>query len=327
MKKILLIAGLICAQSAFADLTIYTDRVAARLQPIADAFTQQTGEKVQIVELAYPEIVKRINAEQENTPVDLIFTKDLIYINELTNMGWFQPFQSEIVKESIPAQMRSSQDLWTAISFRVRTLVYNSAVVDPSSIETYQDLASETWAGRVCVRSGAHAYNQALVSSFVHNLGEENTAQFLTALMDNLAFAPMSSDRAVIDAIAAGQCDVGIVNHYYLAPYVEANPSFVVKPAFLNQNSTGVHTNGSGIGIYKDSKNAAVAQQFIEFLLNDDVQLEWSAGHYDYPAKANLLPSTLVSDWGLFKTEDASWETLGTHLPAALRIISEVQYK
>ncbi len=326
MKKAFLIAALLCTQSAFADLTIYTDRVTANLQPIANVFTARTGEKVTIVELAYPALKARIESEKETSPADLIFVKDLIYLNELSDLGHFKPFAADLAA-SVPEQMRSSSNLWTAISFRVRSLVYNTTSVNPNEIQSYEDLATDKWAGRVCVRSGNHAYNQALVSSFVHNMGTEKTTSFLTSLLSNLSVDPMSSDRAVIDAIASGVCDVGFVNHYYLAPYVAANPAFVVKMAFLNQGSTGVHTNGAGIGIYKASKNQASAEQFISLLLEDQTQLDWSANHYDYPAKANLIPSTLIKDWGLFKTEQASWETLGKSLPAALKIISDVQYK
>lgn len=327
MKKALFIAALICSQSVFADLTIYTDRVTANLQPIANEFTARTGEKVTIVELAYPALKARIEAEKENSPADLIFVKDLIYLNEMADLGWFKPFTSPVVASAVPEQMRHSQNLWTAISFRVRSLVYNSTIVNPSDIQSYTDLASDVWAGRVCVRSGSHPYNQALVSGLVHNLGAEKTTEFLTGLLGNLAVDPMASDRAVIDAIAAGVCDVGLVNHYYLAPYVAANPAFVVKMTFLNQGSTGAHTNGTGMGIYNASKNQTSAEKFMELMLEDQTQLQWSAAHYDYPAKANLIPSTLIKDWGLFKAEQASWETLGKSTPAALKIISEVQYK
>ena len=327
MKKALFVAALICAQSAFADLTIYTDRVTANLQPIANEFTTRTGEKVTIIELAYPALKARIEAEKENSPADLLFVKDLIYLNEMADLGLFKAFTSNTIATAVPAQMRNSQNLWTAVSFRVRSLVYNSTIVNPADIQSYTDLASAAWAGRVCVRSGSHAYNQALVSGFVHNLGAEKTTEFLTALMGNLAVDPMTNDRAVIDAIASGVCDVGFVNHYYLAPYVAANPAFVVKMSFLNQGSSGVHTNGTGIGIYKNSKNQASAEQFMELLLEDKVQLQWSSVHYDYPAKTNLIPSTLIKDWGIFKTEQASWETLGKNLPAALQIIKDVEYK
>lgn len=326
MKTIFMALTLI-TNLAMADLTIYTDRPTARLQPIAEQFTKNTGVQVQIVEAAYPALKARIETENEQSPVDLIFVKDLIYLNELSQINWFQKFDSEKVTTSVPSQMRSSKNLWTGISFRVRTLVYNSTTVAPTQIENYSDLAREEWAGKVCVRTSNHAYNHALVSSFVENLGEQKTVDFLKSLVANLAVAPMASDRAVIEAIAAGQCDVGIVNHYYLAPYVEANPAYVVKPVFMNQKTTGVHTNGAGMGIYKNSKNVALATQFMELMLEDSVQLDWSKAHYDYPVKKNLIPSSLIKNWGTFNFNQTSWENLGQHLPAALKAISDADYK
>lgn len=328
MKKALLIAAaLICSQPAFADLTIYTDRVVANLQPLANEFTALTGEKITFVELAYPAIKAKIDAEGDASPADLIFVKDFIYLNELADQGYFKPFTSTAVTSSVPEQMRNSKNLWTALSFRARSVIYNSTTVNPADIKDYTDLSQDIWAGRICVRSGSHPYNHALVSGLVHNLGSEKTTDFLKSLIANLAVDPLANDNAVINAIASGVCDVGIVNHYYLAQQTAANPAIVVKMAFVNQGTTGTHTNGAGIGIFKNSKNQAAAEKFMEFMLADKNQLQWTAHHFDYPAKANLIPSSLIKDWGLFKTEQASWETLGKSTPTALQIIKDVEYK
>lgn len=326
MKKIFLVF-LLTTQAALADLVLYTDRPTARLQPIADQFTAATGEKVQIVEMAYPQIKARIEAEGDQSPADLIFVKDLIYLNEMSQLKWFKPLQTEQIRSLLPHHFVHSQNDWAVISYRARTVVYNINTVNPADIQDYADLAKPEWAGRICVRSGTHPYNQALVSSFIHNYGYEQTKTFLSSIIENLATAPISGDTAVLNAIANGQCDVGIVNHYYLAPLVEANPAFPVKALFVNQNSTGTHVNGTGIGIYKNSKNAATAQKFVEFMLTDKIQLEFSAAHYDYPAKMNLIPSSLIRDWGTFKTDSVTWENLGLYFNQSLTLINEIGYK
>jgi iron(III) transport system substrate-binding protein len=325
MKIVLVL--LIFSQMASADLMIYTDRVTARLQPIADQFTALTGEKVQILELAYPQIKERLIEEKENSPADLVFVKDLIYLNEMTKLNWFQKFNSDIITSSVPENLRQSNNLWTAISMRARILIYNSSLVNPAEIENYQDLAEDKWAGRICLRSGTHPYNQALVSSFVANYGADRTQKMLTAILANLAAEPLSGDSAVINAVATGQCDVGIVNHYYLAPLVDANPAFIVKPLFLNQKTTGVHVNGSGMGIYRYSKQNKLATQFLELMMTDEAQLTFSKAHYDYPVKLGLSPSSMINQWGPFKADTMSWEKLGDYFEQALKIISDVQYR
>ncbi len=325
MKSALIL--LLVSQIANADLVIYTDRPTARLQPIADQFTDQTGEKIQIVELAYPAIKTKLIEEKENSPADIVFVKDLIFLNEMTKLDWFQSFKSEIITKSVPQAFRHSKNLWTGISSRARTVVYNSATVNPTEIENYEDLAQKKWAGRICLRSGTHPYNQALVSSFVANYGVAKTTSMLTDILTNLAQAPMSGDTAVINAIAAGECDIGIVNHYYLAPLVEANPAFAVKPLFLNQKTTGVHMNGTGMGIYKFSKKSELATKFMEFMMTDETQLAFSKAHYDYPIKSGLLASSVINQWGNFKSESVSWEKLSDSLDQALKIISDVDYK
>lgn len=326
MNKLLLLS-LFTTQLAHADLILYTDRPTARLQPIADEFTSQTGEKVQIIEMAYPQLKARIEAEGQQSPADLIFVKDFVYLNEMSTLGWFKPFQSKSIRSALPSSMIQSKNLWAGVSFRTRTVVYNTNTVNPSEIQDYKDLASETWAGRICVRTGAHPYNQALVSSFIHNYGYDATKEFMSQILSNLAEAPMANDTAVLNAIANGQCDVGIVNHYYLAPLVEANPAFPVKPIFVNQNTTGSHVNGTGIGIYKLSKNEKVATEFMEFLLTDKIQLQFSAAHYDYPAKTNLIPTSLIRNWGTFTADATPWENFEKYFNQSLKLINEINYK
>jgi len=322
-----LITALLLSLISKADINLYTDRPTARLQPIVDEFTALTGEKVNIVELAYPQLKAKLEAEGEQSPADLIFVKDLVYLNELSQLRWLKPIINPNLKSVVPQGLIHSSQDWIAVSFRARTIVYNPNSVEAHSLQDYSDLAKPEWNGRVCLRSGSHPYNTALISSFIHNYGYEMTKNFLSKIINNLAVAPLNGDTAVINAIANGQCDIGIVNHYYLAPLVEANPAFPVKVQFVNQKTTGTHINGTGIGIYRKSKNTVQAEKFIEFLLTDKIQQQFSAAHYDYPAKVNLIPTSLISNWGQFKADSVSWEALDQHLNATKTLINEINYK
>src|SRR5690606_17135696 len=100
-----------------------------------------------------------------------------------------------------------------------------------------------------------------------------------------------------------------------------------IKPFFANQNTTGTHVNGSGIGVAKYSKNATLAQDFIALMLQEPAQLHLSSSHMDYPAALGVIPNTLIKDWGTFKADTTNWSLIGEQVPAATRIIKELQYK
>lgn len=326
-----LLAGLLIAAAGFAaqaeTLTIYTDRPTARLQPIADQFKAAKGVDVVIVEKSYADIVTQIESEGATTSADLIFTKDLVFLSDMTQRGLLQPLTNAAVKSRVAPAMKDQNDYWVGVTFRARTLVYDPAVVNPSELSDYADLADPKWAGRICMRTSKGTYNVALIASLVHHKGEAEAKNIMAGILDNLATDVFPNDKAMMTAIANGQCDIGISNTYYLAEMLQANPNFPIRPLFANQNSTGVHTNGTGIGIVKYSQKAALAQEFIALLLEEPAQLHLSASHLEYPAALGVTPNTLIKDWGTFKIDPTSWSVIGEQVPAAQRIIKELDYK
>lgn len=325
---VLVVGGaLLFASQSFAALTVYTDRPAARLQPIADEFTQATGEKVVILEQAYPKILAQLKSEGTTSPADVVFVKDLVFLAELSNLGWFQPMTSTVVEQSVAAQMRDSKLLWTAITIRGRTIVYDSTRVQPSELKGYEDLASPKWAGRLCLRTSQSAYNEALVGGLIETHGLVKATAIVDGWVKNLATDPISGDTGVLEAIASGVCDVGITNTYYLGQMIAKQPAFPVKAFFADPLSSGVYGNGTGAGVAVTSKQKELATRFIELLLSDKNQLEMSSVHFDYPAKMGLLPTTLVKDWGVFKYNDSNWSVVGSRAAEARDLMKAVQYK
>ncbi|MNL18920.1 putative binding protein component of ABC iron transporter precursor [compost metagenome] len=273
---------------------------------------------VKIVEGAY----KDLNVET----ADLVYVKDLVYLANLTNKKALQPFANATIASRVQPAMKGLNNEWVGLSFRARTIVYNPANVQASEVKSYEDLADGKFAARICLRAGKDAYNQALVATWIHHKGYEATKVLLTALMDNLAMDPYPNDTAMLEAIANGVCDVGISNSYYLANLLDKNPNFPVKIAFANQDTTGVHINGSGVGILKTSAKAEIAQQFVTMMLTDKYQLELSGLHNEFPAVVGLVPTGVIKNWGTFKTDATSWTVIGDQLPAAKQLTTEVGY-
>lgn len=337
--KIVVAVMIFASATASADLVLYTDRPTAGIAPVAAEFEARTGTKVVIVEQAFSALYPRMKAEKELglQQFDLIFVKDMILLSQLSTEGFFQPSTSPALAGIVDSSMQDPNRLWTAVTFRARTLVYNPSRVDVAKINTYADLAKEEYAGLLCLRTSKANYNVALVASLIKNLGYDAAKSVVENWVLNLAVGELPDDNSVIEAIATGQCSVGITNSYYLAGYHAKNPSFPVAIEFLNQDSSGVHVNGSGIGVAKDSKQQALAESFIALMLEEKFQLQMSSAHLDYPARKGLMPNTFIKDWGnpaitapgehKFKIDQTNWAEIGILADQSKKLISDVNYQ
>ncbi len=322
MKLVSLALALLCS-SAWADLTVLTDRPQDRFANAAKAFTAATGVNVVFIEAGYADLLKKL---EEKAPADVIVTKDLVYLAELDQKKLLQPLAQSAPVQRVHDFMRASQKNWVALSHRVRTAAYDPSRLNASELTTYEDLASPKWRGSLCLRSSKGSYNEGLVAYLIQTHGTKKAEAIVQGWVANLAAPVFANDTSLLEAIANGTCDVGIVNHYYLAQLHAKNPNFPVQIAFLNQALGGVHSNGAGMGIVADSKQTQLAQKFMEILLADGAQLEISASHFDYPAVQGLAPTSLIKNWGTPKLDPTSWSDIGANVGEARRIMKEAGY-
>lgn len=313
--------------NAKADLTVYTDRPSSRMANAATAYQAKTGQKVIFVEAVYADILKKIQAEGAGTPADLIITKDIVHLAELKNKSLLRPLKHTAATDRVHAHMKDEQNHWIGLSFRARSLVYDASRISPEDVPSYADLAKPEWQGRLCLRTSKGGYNEALTGYLIHTHGETMAREIVAGWVANLARPVFPNDISMMEEIARGNCDVGIANHYYLAQLLAAKPNFPVRMAFLEQEDGGVHTNGMGVGLVVHSEQGELAQEFVDILLSDSIQLELSAAHFDYPVVKGLAPNTHIKDWGSFKMDPAPWGRIGDLAPKARHLMDELGYK
>lgn len=324
MRLLLSALLLLAATPTLAALNLYTDRPKDKLAPLVQEFELKTGQTINVIELPYAQLITQLETAQD---ADLIFVKDMVFLNDLAQKGWLKSMTSQQVKDTVHPTMRDPQGLWTAVTIRPRTIAYDPSRVNPAELSTYEDLASAKWAGRLCLRTSNSSYNQALVASLINRLGMTATSEVLKGWVANLAQPVFPNDTAVLEAIANGQCDLGIVNSYYLGALVAQRPAFPVKLFFANQLTTGVHVNGSGIGLAKTSSQPALAEKFIELLLSESSQLYLTNMQFDYPAKMGLTPTSHVKSWGEFRFDLLNWSVIGMSLNDAKSAMTGAGYQ
>jgi len=154
--------------------------------------------------------------EGENSPADLFITVDVGKLWQGSDMNLFQKISHDFDYENIDPDLLDPNNFWVPLTYRSRVIVYSNDRVDKNELSTYEDLANEKWKNRLLVRSSSNAYNQALMSSLIANLGYEETLKWTEAVVSNFARDPKGSDRDQVKAIAAGQGDIAIVNSYYI---------------------------------------------------------------------------------------------------------------
>ena len=318
---------------AGGELTLYTTREVALVQPLLSAFTAKTGTKVNTV-FVKDGLLERVKAEGARSPADLLMTVDVGNLIDLVEGGVTQPLKSGEVDAAVPANLRAGDGQWTALSMRARVL-YADQGLKATAIR-YEDLADPKWKGKVCTRSGQHPYNTALVAAMIAHDGEAKTEQWLRGLKANLGRKPTGGDRDVARDILGGVCDVGLANSYYVGQMKSAKPGSdarkwgdgiqVLKPTFAARGA-GTHVNISGAALAKHAPNKAAAQALVEFLVSEPAQQLYAQINYEYPVRAGVALDPLIqSAIGPLKADPLPLTEIARHRKQASLLIDKVAF-
>lgn len=330
------IAGIMAVTAsgnAFAggEVNIYSYRQPILTDPLFEDFTEQTGIKVNTV-FAKKGLIERAAAEGANSPADIILTVDIGRLTGAVSAGVTQPLKSETVTKNIPQEYRDPAENWFGLTRRAR-VVYASKDRVPQNSITYEELADPKWRGKICIRSGQHVYNVALVASMIAAHGREKAAEWLKGLKANLARKPSGNDRAQVKGVYSGQCDLAIGNTYYMAKMQLNDKSpeqkdwaASVKLLFPNAESRGTHVNISGVVLAKHAPNKDNAVKLIEYLASPRAQQIYASVNHEYPVNEKVEPSELVNSWGMLKADKVELKKIADLRKAASELVDQVGF-
>ncbi|MBF8657826.1 MULTISPECIES: extracellular solute-binding protein [Pseudomonas] len=303
------------------EVVVYSSRIDELIKPVFDAYTAETGVKVKFITDKEAPLMQRIKAEGEHGVADLLLTVDAGNLWQAEQMGILQPIRSEIIERNIPPQYRASSHDWTGLSLRARTIIYSTERVKPAELSTYEALADKQWEGRLCLRTAKKVYNQSLTATLIESHGEAKAEQIVKGWVNNLSTDVFSDDNAVIQAVEAGQCDVGVVNTYYYGRLHKQNPNLPVKIFWPNQQDRGVHVNLSGIGLTKHAPHPEAATKLVEWMTGKQAQKLFADLNQEFPANPQVKPSDEVAAWGDFKADSIAVEVAGKRQAEAIRLM------
>ncbi len=329
MVSILLFASIASA----AEVNIYSARKEDLIKPILDKFTQTSGIEVNLITGKADALLQRLISEGKNSPADIIITTDAGRLYRAKNANILQSIHSETLNASIPEQYRDPDGYWFGLTLRTRPIVYAVNRVQPEQLSSYEALSNPEWNNKICVRSSDNIYNQSLVASLLTQIGKEETLNWTNAFVENFARPPQGGDRDQIKALAAGQCDITLVNNYYLGKMLtskdqnEVAAAKKVKIFWPNQEDRGAHVNISGAGISSSSKNKAEAVKLLEFLVSEEAQQWYAEKNLEYPIKPGIQPSKTLQSWGEFKADALNLNKLGENNAQAVMIMDQAGWK
>jgi iron(III) transport system substrate-binding protein len=313
-------------------LHVYSSRHYNTDEKLYADFTDSTGIEIKRIDGKGDALITRLEQEKDLGAADLFITVDSGRLWRAEQAGLFQPINSKILTEKIPANLRDEGGKWYGFSSRARVLIYNKETIEEGVLTSYQDLADPKWKGRVCVRSSSNIYNQSLLASMIAQSGKDKAKAWATGVLNNLARKPQGGDTDQIKAVAAGVCDIALANSYYffrLQRSENANDSKVVENlaiVFPDQDGKGAHINISGAGVLKHAKNKDAAVKFLEYLTSDTAQAYFANGNNEYPVVEGVKVNDTVEAQKSFKVQDINVREFGLHQKEAKMIFDEVGF-
>jgi iron(III) transport system substrate-binding protein len=320
------------AATTASEVNLYSSRQPFLMKPLLQAFTKESGVKVNMVYLKKG-MLERLKAEGRNSPADLILVSDIGNLNNHDKAGLLQSVSSDILSANIPVQYRHPEGRWFGLTTRARVIYASKTRVKPGEVTTYEDLADPKMKGRVCIRSGKHVYNVSLLASIVVASGVDGAKAWAQGVKANLARKPQGNDRAQVKAVFEGECDVAVGNTYYMGKMATNKKNPVQKEwaksvniIFPNQNGRGAHVNVSGAGVTTSAKNRSNAIRLIEFLSGAAAQKIYAESNFEYPVKAGVALHPMVASWGKFKADKAYLSKIANERTTAAKLVDQVAF-
>ncbi|HAJ46028.1 MAG TPA: Fe(3+) ABC transporter substrate-binding protein [Alphaproteobacteria bacterium] len=335
VKSLLGACGALVAAGSLgaAKVNVYPARHYEGDAALYDAFTKETGIKVNRKEGKPEELLQLIVAQGNASPADVLVTVDAGNLWRAEAAGVVQPVASPILSARIPAQFRDPSNNWFGIAYRVRLIAVALDQADKLNVKSYDDLAAPRFKGMVCARQSSNIYNLSLLGARIGADGAAKAQAWAAAVAGNFARQPQGGDTDQLLAVASGECKVAIANHYYLVRLQnskkpeEQAAAAKIKAVLPDQDGRGVHANISGAAMLKSAPNKAEAQKFLEFLVSDTAQAYFANGNYEFPVVASVARPQVLTNLGEFKTDTINVRVYGENQAEAQKLFDKAGWR
>jgi iron(III) transport system substrate-binding protein len=315
-----------CGAGGSETLTIYSGREEELVAPLIEQFEEETGTDVEVRYGDSAELAATIAEEGGGSPADVFFAQDPGSLGAVAGEGLLAELPAESLGR-VPERFRDPEGRWVGTSGRSRVIAFNTDALSEGEVpDSVFDLTDERWRGKVGV-APTNASFQAFVTAMRLQEGEERTRSWLEAMKRNdVRF--YEKNTPIVEAVASGEIDLGLVNHYYLYLVREERPGAPVANHFLPGDDPGALVSAAGVGVLESADSRSEADQFVAFLLSDEGQRFYTerAEEAEYPlvtgipVKEGLPPLTSLGG------PDVDYATLGDELERTLELLNVTGY-
>ncbi|GAB1379748.1 extracellular solute-binding protein [Pararhodobacter sp.] len=339
MFRSLTALGLIAALASPAlaqELNLYSARHYDTDLRIYENFTAETGIRINLIEGEGEQLMERIRTEGANSPADIFVTVDGGRLHRAVEAGIFQPIESAVLEERVPANFQHPDNLWFGLSSRAR-VIFTRTGERPDWLNDYEDLADPRLAGELCIRSSSNVYNVSLMAELIEVMGAEAAEEWAAGVNANLARPPQGGDRDQLRALAAGECSVAVSNTYYWGALAASeNPddravAEAVEFFYPNQGTEaepgrGAHVNISGAGVVAGAPNRENAIRFLEYLVSDEAQAIFADSNNEFPIVPGVEIHGPVAPFTEFRNSGVNVSVYGLNAAQATDIFDRVGF-
>ncbi|NJD64437.1 MAG: iron ABC transporter substrate-binding protein [Chloroflexi bacterium] len=264
------------------SITIYSGRGESLVKPLFEQFTKDTGIAVKVKYGDTAELAALIAEEGSKSPADVFFAQDAGALGALKATGAFEELPASITN-LVPVTYRADDNSWVGVSGRARVIVYNPDLVTAEKLpNSVRDLTSATWKGKVGW-APTNASFQAFVTGLRQLEGEDGAKAWLEGMVEN-DVKTYKDNKAIVSAVAAGEIQLGLVNHYYLYGFLkDQGEGFKARNHYTAAGDPGSLVNLAGVGILKSAPNEVAARAFVQYLLGEAAQKYFSEQTFEYP--------------------------------------------
>jgi iron(III) transport system substrate-binding protein len=312
---------------------VYSSRHYGGDEALFAAFTQKTGIKVEAVEGKSSALIARVESEGKGCPADLLLIVDAGNLGKAAQTGLFQAANDPALQANVPDHFREQSNLWVGLGRRHRIMVHAPDRLPAAKMPTYLGLTDPQWKGKVAIRSSSNIYNQSLLAGLIAHYGEEQATAWAKGVVANMARKPQGNDRAQIAAVASGEADIAVVNHYYYAKMLNSSDPAEVENAkkvavyFPDQGEGhyGASTNISGAGILKHAPNPTAAEKLLVFLSSAEGQALYIGPSQEFAIRDDVENTSGL--WPKFKADTLPMSELADHNRDAVRVFDRAGWR
>ena len=323
--------GAACSDPAPADpggepeeqtLTIYSGREEEFVGALFEQFEADTGITLEVRYGDSAELAATILEEGEASPADVFLSQDAGSLGAVAAESLFIELPTEIV-DRVDERFRSAEGLWVGTSGRGRVAAYNTdALTDADLPDSILGFTDPEWKGRIGFPPTNSSF-QAFVAAMIELEGEDATRSFLEGLVANEPEL-YEDNGATTRAVAAGEIDVGFVNHYYIYEVAAEDGEIPVANHFFTGGDPGALVNSAGAGILATAENPDAAHTLIEYLTGDEGQTYFAEETWEYPVVDGFEPSVDLVPLDDIESPDIDLSDLAGTIEPALNLLAEV---